>query len=75
MTGTFRWFVGYGTTIKLKKLDRYSESMKRICPYFETWEEAHAHMLSQAEKRMTRAASEVASAQKHYIKAAALVKP
>ena len=68
-----KWFPSnWAATIKLKKVDRWAESFKSQTPYFDTWEEAHAHQTRCAETRLERARKELKSAERHAAKVAQL---
>jgi len=60
-----KWFPCYTARISLKKVDKWAEYQKKMNPYFDTWEEAHAHMLSAAEKRLEIAKRDLKSATRH----------
>ena len=68
-----KWFPSvWAATIKQKKVDRLAEALKSHTPYFDTWEEAHAHQMRCATTRLERARKELRSAERHAAKVAQL---
>ena len=63
-----KWFAGFTASISLRKVDKWAEHNKAFRPYFNTWEEAHLHMLGKAEKRLDSAKREAKSAELHLAK-------
>ena len=65
----FPWL--FTARITLRKVDRYAKTQaaRGIRPYFDTWEEAHRHLLDEAENGIESAHARAAKA-KRDIKAA-----
>lgn len=71
-----RWFPSNFTArISLRKVDRYAEAQKAYKPYFETWDEAHAHMLADAKRELDRARVSFKSAERRLKNVAELLTP
>lgn len=72
-----KFFPGYTATITFSKVDRWAEMHAKtgIRPYFDTWEEAHSHMMLKAGEKLKRAERDLASAKRHFIKVSAMKKP
>jgi hypothetical protein len=70
-----KWFAGFKASISLRKVDKWAEHRKSFRPYFDTWEEAHLHMLCAAEKRLDKAKREAKSAERHLEKVRSLKTP
>lgn len=61
-----KWFAAiYTARIALKKVDHWAEFHKQNTPYFDTWEEAHAHSLDIAKTKLERAKCDLKSAERH----------
>lgn len=61
-----KWFPSnYGKAIKLKKVDKWAKMQAEFCPYFDTWEEAHAWLVKRATERMASAVRELPKAYQH----------
>jgi len=66
------YFPGCIAKIYLRTVDRWAESMKKHFPYFDTWQEAHHHMLDDATKKVKRLERDLASAKRHLAKVEAM---
>ncbi|MBS0200480.1 MAG: hypothetical protein JSR70_08525 [Proteobacteria bacterium] len=61
-----KWFPSdHGRSIKLKKVDKWAKMHADFCPYFDTWEEAHAWLVKRATDRMASAVREIPKAHQH----------
>ena len=68
-----KWFPDkYQATLRLRKLDRYSEIHKDINPFFDTWQEAHEFQKNYAAERVERAKRDLKSAERYAAKVLAL---
>jgi hypothetical protein len=71
-----KWFVNlYFGRIKLGRVTRMAESMRNITPYFDTWEEAHAHLVEMAVVRLKKAKAELPAAERNLARVKALIAP
>jgi hypothetical protein len=62
----------YQAKLRLRKLDRFSEFHRNICPFFDTWQEAHDFQKDYAAKRVEQAKRELKSAERYAAKVLAL---
>jgi glutathione S-transferase len=71
-----KWFPGtWMAKAKFAKVDWWAEfHRKNGHPYFDTWEEAHQHMVEKSKERLKRAQRELKSAEA-FAKRVALMKP
>lgn len=61
--------------INFRKMDQWAEKRKEFAPYFDSWQEAHAYMLTRAETALKRARRKVESAKRHLVKVQAMTPP
>lgn len=69
------WFPGCTARISYKAVDKWARNFAHIHPWFDTWGEAHAYLLQQADARLKKAQAELKSATSHRAKVAAMVEP
>lgn len=70
-----KYFAGYTAKINYRKVDKWAERLKDIHPYFDTWKEAHDHMLSKACLDVKKFEKNLASAKRHLTKVMAMEEP
>lgn len=62
-----KYFEGCTAQIYYRKVDKWAEMYARngVQLYFDTWEEAHKHMLSKAKNDVSQLEKRLASAKRH----------
>jgi hypothetical protein len=68
-----KYFPGYTARIYYRKVDKWATMLKE--PYFDTWEEAHNHMLEKAKCEVTNAEKALAAAKRHLKRVEAMKEP
>lgn len=61
--------------ISYRKVGKTDQMWRKHRPYFETWREAHDHMVAEAEKDLKQAQAKLNSAINHHLKVVAMKEP
>jgi hypothetical protein len=69
------YFPGSIAQISYRKVDKTALTWRQHRPFFDTWKEAHDHMLFEAEKHLKQAQARLNSAINHHLKVAAMKEP
>lgn len=69
------WFTSPIARISYRKVDKYDQAYAHLRPFFPTWGEAHAWMLTKAAKDLKTAEQNLASAKRHMAKVKAMTEP
>lgn len=66
------YFPGCIAQISYKKVDAHARQWAKFKPFFDTWAEAHAHMLEKAKEDLKRKERDYLSAKRHLAKVTAM---
>lgn len=69
------YFPGPLAKISYRKVDKAAQMWRKHWPYFDTWSEAYAHLLAEAEKELRQAQAKLNSAINHHLKVVAMKEP
>lgn len=69
------YFPSYTARIYYRKVDRYAAGHAKWKPFFQTWSEAHQHMLMRSADRLKKAKAELKSAAAFAEKVRAMKQP
>jgi hypothetical protein len=69
------YFPGPIARISYRKVDKTAQMWRKHRPYFDTWKEAHDHMLADAEGDLKKAQTQLNRAINHHLKVAAMKEP
>ncbi|WP_371767526.1 hypothetical protein [Massilia sp.] len=69
------YFPGPLAKISYRKVDKTAQMWRKHRPYFDTWREAHDHMLAESEKDLKQAQAKLNHAINHHLKVIALKEP
>lgn len=69
------WFPARTARISYKSVDKWARNFAHISPWFDTWREAHGHMIKKADERLKKASAEFKSATAHRAKVLAMKEP
>ena len=61
--------------ISYRKVDKTAQMWRKHRPYFDTWSEAHDHMLAEAEANLKKAQAQLNWAINQHLKVAAMKEP